>query len=221
MTLAAFREERAAQKRRAILDAARNLFGTQGLAAVSMATLAAAAGVSTATLYRHFEAKEDVFACVIDELVAAFSGEADASAATGDGLYRLAQRYTRLLSDPVVLGLLRALIANRENGAGFRERLESHGNAILLREFENEITAAFAAARRPIAAEILAQSSLELRGALEHVSLTPGLLFFEVLPADARERQVSRIVESWRQHWLTPADDKPSNGIVNRHPVTE
>ncbi len=202
MTLAAFREERATQKRRAILDAARALFGSQGLGAVSMATLAAAAGVSTATLYRHFVAKEDVFACVVDELVAAFTVQTETATGPDDGLKGLALRYARLLSDPVVLGLLRAVIADRENGTGFRERLESHGNAILLKDFETAISAVFAQGSKPFPQEALTQAGLELRGALEHVSLTPGLLFFESPPEGVLERQVERIVESWRRHWL-------------------
>lgn len=213
MTLAAFRENRAAQKRRAILDAARSLFAEQGLGAVSMATLAGAAGVSTATLYRHFTAKEEVFGCVIDELVEEFGlsepplGEADSSrghriVAVGDPLRALALRYARLLSDPVVLGLLRALVADRDHGGSFRDRLDAHGNAILLRDFENTIRIVQG---ESVTQENITQSSLELRGAIEHISLVPGLLFDERLSVDALERQVDRIVNSWRKHWLSRA----------------
>jgi len=200
VTLAAFREERAGQKRRAILDAARVLFSEQGLGAVSMATLAQAAGVSTATLYRYFDAKEDVFACVIDELVAAF-GLAGGKPGEVESLASLAARYARLLSNVEVVGLLRAVIADPDRGSGFRDRLEHHGNAILFKDFEAAIRREFSEAGLTIEPDTLRLATLELRGALEHITLTPALLFHEFLAAEQLERQVGRIVESWVSHW--------------------
>lgn len=203
MTLAAFREHRSLQKRRAILDAATTLFASQGITAVSMATLAAQAGVSTATLYRHFEAKEDVFACVIDELVHGFDTSSINSAEQHfDGLHLLALRYARTLVDPTVLGLLRAVVADPDQGSGFRERLASHGNAIFLNDFDREIRAAFNENPQANEHETTTHASLELRGALEHVSLVPGLLFHETPNGESLTRQVGRIMERWRRHWL-------------------
>jgi AcrR family transcriptional regulator len=205
MTLAAYREARGARKRRAILDAARHLFADQGLGAVSMATLAQVAGVSTATLYRHFDTKEDVFACVIDELVAAFGltgGEPPEEPREVESLENLAERYTRLLSDREVVGLLRAVVADRDNGSGFRDRLEHHGNSILLKDFETAIRGEFARVALPAEPEVLRLAMLELRGALEHITVTPALLFHEFLAAESRGPLVSRIVASWRSHWL-------------------
>ena len=203
MTLAAFRENRSLQKRRAILDAAKTLFANQGITAVSMATLAAEAGVSTATLYRHFESKEDVFASVIDELVHGFD---DSSINTAEqhleGLHLLALRYARTLVDPTVLGLLRAVVADPDQGSGFRDRLESHGNAIFLNDFDREIRAAFNRQSQVVEHETTTHASLELRGALEHVSLVPGLLFHETPNSESLTRQVGRIMERWQRHWL-------------------
>ncbi len=203
MTLTAFREHRSLQKRRAILDAATTLFASQGITAVTMASLAAEASVSTATLYRHFAAKEDVFACVIDELVQGFD---NSSRNTGeqhlDGLHQLALRYTRTLVDPTVLGLLRAVVADRDQGSGFRERLASHGNAIFLNHFETEIRAAFTRQSQAPEHDTVTQAILELRGALEHVSLVPGLLFHETPDDDSLTRQVGRIMDRWRAHWM-------------------
>jgi len=204
MTLAAFRENRSLQKRRAILDAATTLFANQGITAVTMATLAAEASVSTATLYRHFAAKEDVFACVIDELVHGFdSSSINTVEQHLDGLHQLALRYTRTLVDPTVLGLLRAVVADREQGSGFRERLASHGNAIFLNDFHTQIRAAFTRHSQAPERDTITQANVELRGALEHVSLVPGLLFHETPNEDSLTRQVGRIMERWRAHWLS------------------
>lgn len=54
-----------ARKRAAILDAARDAFLNLGYEGASMEGIAAAAGVSIMTLYRHAEGKEDLFAAVI------------------------------------------------------------------------------------------------------------------------------------------------------------
>lgn len=57
------------QSREALLDAAADLFLEQGYARTTMANLAAAAGVSPATLYKAFASKEELFrAMVVREL---------------------------------------------------------------------------------------------------------------------------------------------------------
>lgn len=57
-----------ARKRAAILDAARDAFLSLGYEGASMEGIAAAAGVSIMTLYRHAEGKEDLFAAVISNV---------------------------------------------------------------------------------------------------------------------------------------------------------
>ena len=204
MTLAAFREHRSLEKRRAILDAATALFASRGITAVTMATLAAEAGVSTATLYRHFAAKEDVFACVIDELVQGFDNSSISSSEQHlDSLHQLALRYVRTLVDPIVLGLLRAVVADPDQGSGFRERLDSHGNAIFLNDFDREIRAAFHRQSEDPERDTITLAILELRGALEHISLVPGLLFHETPGGESLTRQVGRIMDRWHRHWLS------------------
>ena len=54
-------------KRRAILQAAGHLFMTVGYGAVSMDAVAKTAGVSKATLYAHFGAKDRLFAAIMHE----------------------------------------------------------------------------------------------------------------------------------------------------------
>jgi TetR/AcrR family transcriptional repressor of mexJK operon len=52
-------------KRRAILDAATELFAARGYGAVSMDAIARDADVSKATLYAHFESKDALFATIV------------------------------------------------------------------------------------------------------------------------------------------------------------
>jgi TetR/AcrR family transcriptional repressor of mexJK operon len=52
-------------KRRAIMEAATELFAARGYGAVSMDAIAKAADVSKATLYAHFESKDSLFATIV------------------------------------------------------------------------------------------------------------------------------------------------------------
>jgi TetR/AcrR family transcriptional repressor of mexJK operon len=63
-----FRRPRSDTKRRAILDGAKAVFLRNGFGGTSMDAVAAKAGVSKMTVYRHFESKETLFAGVITEL---------------------------------------------------------------------------------------------------------------------------------------------------------
>lgn len=66
MTIRA-RKQPASQRRRTILDGARNVFAESGYAGADTAKLAAAAGVKPAALYRYFPGKRDLYVTVLDE----------------------------------------------------------------------------------------------------------------------------------------------------------
>ncbi|MET0983846.1 MAG: TetR/AcrR family transcriptional regulator [Steroidobacteraceae bacterium] len=59
-----YSKERVEQGRRALCDAALELYRTRGYSAVTLREIGAAAGVSSATPYRFFESKETLFAHV-------------------------------------------------------------------------------------------------------------------------------------------------------------
>lgn len=58
---------RAERSRRAILDAALQLFSTQGFRSTSTRDIADAAGISTGALYHHFSDKELIFQSLLEE----------------------------------------------------------------------------------------------------------------------------------------------------------
>lgn len=60
------REQRAAETRGALLDAARGLFLTKGWAGTGMREVAVEAGVATETLYSHFSSKRGLLRAVMD-----------------------------------------------------------------------------------------------------------------------------------------------------------
>jgi len=202
LSLQAFRKTRAHSKRTDIMDAASRLFAAHGFREVSTATLAAEAGVSTATLYRYFPDKESLFGAVIDELVAdVIQAPAVRSSASENRLRDLALRYADLLSDSMVVGLIRAVVADRENSSAFGERLETHGSGILAKEFETEIRALLSE-HNPEEAASTSQASMELRGVLEHNTLLPELLFHVQPDRGELPGLVDRILDSWCRRWI-------------------
>jgi AcrR family transcriptional regulator len=63
------------ERRQRILDSAREVFARTGLQGARTRDLAKAAGINQATLFAHFESKEDLFAAaVLQPLVALFEG---------------------------------------------------------------------------------------------------------------------------------------------------
>lgn len=89
------------QKAEAILNGAMQEFLTHGYAATSMDKIAAAAGVSKATVYSHFHDKEGLFNALIQQLAQkkfrAILGVPDAPALKGDPRVVLKQLATNVL----------------------------------------------------------------------------------------------------------------------------
>lgn len=56
-----------------ILDAALELFSTQGFEATSIAQIADAVGVRKASLYSHFDSKQDILDCLIENIMEGYS----------------------------------------------------------------------------------------------------------------------------------------------------
>ena len=64
------REQRAAETRQSLLDAAHRLFVTNGWQGTGMREVASEAGVATETLYAHFPSKRTLLRAVVDVSVA-------------------------------------------------------------------------------------------------------------------------------------------------------
>ncbi|MGF1465310.1 MAG: TetR/AcrR family transcriptional regulator [Sandaracinaceae bacterium] len=103
-----------AQKRTAILGAARRLFGAQGFERVTMNLVAREASVSLATVYKHFSGKEELFHAIFNERCEAFVASLQAIQLEGyrleEGLCRFARGYATLLSSENTVETLRLLI---------------------------------------------------------------------------------------------------------------
>lgn len=71
--------------RRGVLDAAAQLFVAQGYAATSLRQIASLAGLKAASIYHHFESKDDLFVAVLDEGIAVMVDAFDGAEATTVG----------------------------------------------------------------------------------------------------------------------------------------
>ncbi len=126
-------EPRSVRKRRAILEAAATLFLADGYRGTSMDEIAALAGVSKQTVYKHFDDKERLFVEIVtttvDEISDAVHEEVLALRDSGDveaDLRDLARRQLRSVMQPRLLALRRLVIGEAgrfpELGRAFYER---------------------------------------------------------------------------------------------------
>ena len=77
-------EERDAERRRRLLDAALDLFGTQGWNKTSIEALCRKAGVTTRHFYALFDGREDLFIALYDEKIEWLSRRVGEAAAAAD-----------------------------------------------------------------------------------------------------------------------------------------
>ena len=106
-----------AGKRAVILAAARAAFLRAGFGGASMEGIAAEAGVSIMTLYRHARTKQDLFQAVVTQACAPAEGDPEAeehramlARPLGDFLFYIGCRFQRRLTEPEALALMRAVI---------------------------------------------------------------------------------------------------------------
>lgn len=109
----AYHERVQREKRSAILRAATDLFLQLGYDGTSLSKVAAAADVSTATLFKRFSTKAQLFDAIVTEHWALDGTPLEAPAA-GDprtGLTWIGRRYIQLLIQPEMVALFRIVIA--------------------------------------------------------------------------------------------------------------
>ena len=109
------RQRNAADKRRAILQGARDVFMALGFGGASMDAIAEAASVSKMTLYRYFESKEALFAGLIEAQCERILEQDPAVPLAGlpvrEGLTRFGERLLATVFAPETLALHRIVLA--------------------------------------------------------------------------------------------------------------
>jgi TetR/AcrR family transcriptional regulator of autoinduction and epiphytic fitness len=102
------------RKRAAILKAAEEIFLKNGYARAGMADIARKADVSTATLYKHFSSKEELFSAVVKtagQAVGNYAGLISPGDTAREILYKLVKAYLVTQYEHNVNALMRIVIA--------------------------------------------------------------------------------------------------------------
>lgn len=132
------------ERRETFVAAAREAFFTNGYGATSMSAIAAKVGGSKTTLWTYFPSKQDLFAAVIDDLVARFSETLEVPLDTHGEIEEELCRFARALlgtlhSQPIV-DMHRLIIGEAgrfpELGAMMYERGPARGKARLAQHLD-------------------------------------------------------------------------------------
>ena len=133
------RHEAESPKRQSIVDAAKDLFVSQGYGAVSMDAIARAAGVSKATLYAHFASKDRLFASIINEACQSNVAVRDLLPGPEDdlrrGLVLIGQRILGFFLEERTLAIHRVVIAESLRFPELGQAFYDNGPMVFLREF--------------------------------------------------------------------------------------
>ena len=111
------------RRRRALIEAARQLFAEQGYEKTTLSEIVDRAGGSLATVYKLFGNKEGILEAVVFEKVSSGSAMVHASAVEGgtpaEILWRLSERFRSHFLDPETVALVRIVIARSINDTAF------------------------------------------------------------------------------------------------------
>jgi TetR/AcrR family transcriptional regulator, regulator of autoinduction and epiphytic fitness len=194
--------KRAAEKRAAILIAARRRFAEDGLDGASVEQISREAHVSTATLYRQFPSKLTLFEAVLSDGLGAF--EAALTEATVEQpaarLEQLAHAYAALLDDGQTSGLLRAVFAAAPATPAVAEIFYARVKLVVAGAFHRACAAAAQAGLIQLDAADPNAPGGRLMGMIEHPILWRRLLSNEP-GALGPEHIAARALDAfWRAH---------------------
>ncbi|KAA9374210.1 TetR/AcrR family transcriptional regulator [Microbispora cellulosiformans] len=187
---------RSPAKRKAIVQAALELFLAEGYARVSMDAIAARAGVGKQTVYSHFGNKERLFLAVVGEARTAASATPDGSAEsighTGDprtDLQAVGERLLRVVLSPAVAALHRLTVAELTHQPELQQSWRETSSDAILEEVANYLAAADRAGTLEVPDPLLAARQFVLLVATEGRVRT---LHGTQPLADAERQQVAR-----------------------------
>ncbi|MFG2000755.1 TetR/AcrR family transcriptional regulator [Spirillospora sp. NPDC048911] len=150
----ASRAEQREQTRRVLLRESRHLFATKGYAAVGLAEIVQAAGVTKGALYHHFESKTELFRVVLaevqQEVAATVAATADARNDLWDSFTAGCQAFLTATTDP---DIQRIMLIDGPAVLGWNEwrAMDEAGSARHLAEALADLIEAGLIARQPVA----------------------------------------------------------------------
>jgi TetR/AcrR family transcriptional regulator, regulator of autoinduction and epiphytic fitness len=188
--LQAYRARVVAEKRGAVLDAASELFLARSYASTSLEDVAKRAGVSSATVYKHFPTKAALFGGIMQRLWANDSDRPEPMPVSGDpraGLLEIGRSYSDLLSQQRTVDLFRVVTAEAPRFPEIGRELYDLGKKPYLDRLHSYLTAE--AGLGTLVIEDIPMAARQFLGMINDVVFWPRLLVPELVLSDA-ERDV-------------------------------
>lgn len=122
--------------RQAIIRAADTLFCEKGFDATSTRAIATASGVTLGLIHYHFESKDALYRCVMDDyyrrLVASLAGAFQAACSPNQRIHRVIDAYVDFLSENIGFSrIVQREAADPQRSEGIRRRIEPMYRAAL------------------------------------------------------------------------------------------
>lgn len=187
------------EKRSLILGAATELFSDQGYDKTSLARVAERAGVSTATMFKQFPTKADLFEAIVVQFWAAgptVDIEPPGAGNPRAGLLALGGNYARVLRTPGMAGLHRMVIAEASRFPELGRIQFDLGKEPLFELVRDYIATEARAGTLRVADDV--RATTEFLGMISNFVLWPQLLLQEWSPSDvAVQETVDSAVETF------------------------
>jgi AcrR family transcriptional regulator len=189
-----------------ILTAATELFTELGYDKTSLARVAERAGVSTATMFKQFPTKADLFEAIVLQFWDAGASADEAAPARGvprAGLHTLGSRYAQLLRRPGMAGLHRMVIAEAPRFPELARVQFDLGKEPFF-ELVRDYIASEAHPTGSLTVDDTVRATTEFLGMISNFVLWPQLLLQEWAPSDrAVEETIDSAVETFLARYAT------------------
>lgn len=201
-----YHRQLAAEKRALILRAATDLFSELGYDKTSLARVAERAGVSTATMFKQFPTKADLFEAIVLRFWAADPDADVTPPVPGDpsaALRMLGARYAELLRRPGMAGLHRMVIAEAPRFPELARVQFDLGKEPFFELVRDYIETESSHGR--LQATDAVRATTEFLGMISNFVLWPQLLLVEWSPTDqAIAETVESAVQTFLSRYLAP-----------------
>ena len=180
------------QKRQAILEAAVKHFLAVGYERTTLDMVAKEASVSTATVYKHFSTKRDLFGGIMAKVWETEVNAAELSIPNADPvttLTAIGQEYARLLREPRIAALTRVIIAEAPRFPELGEELYRRGKKPYLEQLHVYLQREIAQKHYQI--EDVPLAARQFLGMINDVIFWPRFL---VMDLEVTQAEVGRVV---------------------------
>jgi TetR/AcrR family transcriptional regulator, regulator of autoinduction and epiphytic fitness len=181
-------------KRSEVLDAAVEEILEKGYSGATLASIAERAQVSTATVFKHFRTKADIFGAIMAQVFGNAEDSLPPAPEAGDpraGLSAIGHDYAQTITDPQIRALFRVMIAEVPRFPELGQELYEKGKKPYLDRLHAYLEAEAAAGHLAIADVPLA--ARQFLGMINDVIFWPHML---VMGIEQPQADVDRVVEA-------------------------